>query len=89
MDYEYLRDLYAEISEIKNLLSAKIENPVPDIMDMRQAAKYMSLSYDTVARLCRLGNLKYRKVGGKNLIKRIWVDEYMEEVEYGKTNQGS
>ena len=42
------------------------------------AAKYLAVSYDTMARLGRIGAVKHKSVGSKRIYKRDWLDAYME-----------
>ena len=64
------------LEELKKLLH---KNSYPPVMDMKLAAKYLSLSYDSLAREARLERIKYKSYGNKKLFKREWLDEWMEE----------
>lgn len=53
----------------------------PLYMDTTTAAKYLAVSYDTMARLGRIGAVKHKSVGGKGgkrIYRRDWLDAYME-----------
>lgn len=58
----------------------------PLYMDTTTAAKYLAVSYDTMARLGRIGAVKHKSVGGKGgkrIYRRDWLDAYMESEKNG------
>lgn len=66
---------FTEINEKLDLLLSATSRPV---MTMRQAAVYLNISYDSVARLARIGQIKTKKIGTKRIVKKEWLDEWME-----------
>ena len=76
-------DLLTKINNKLDLLMEDLERvePASDwplYMDTTTAAKYLAVSYDTMARLGRIGAVKHKNVGSKRIYKRDWLDAYME-----------
>ena len=46
-------------------------------MDLSAASEYASLSVKTLRRAIDAGRLKYARPGGKILVKRSWVDQFI------------
>lgn len=84
-------DLLTKINHKLDLLMEDQEKDKPAsdwplYMDTTTAAKYLAVSYDTMARLGRIGAVKHKSVGGKGgkrIYRRDWLDAYMESEKNG------
>ena len=70
-----IRLLFLELEEIKSDIK-EIRDPAGWI-DIQGAVKYSSCSRSTILRGIRSRKLKHAKTGGKIMIKRTWLDQWL------------
>ena len=78
MDYEYLRDLYSLLVDIKSLLKDIANNNAREIFDRDQACEYLGIGKTMLSKYISDGEIRYRKNGSSYLFKKTWLDEWME-----------
>ncbi len=71
-----LVDLHKEIIEIKELASLNRKT-----FNAKQAANYLSVSYDTITRLARIGDIDFVKNGTSYIFRRRHLDEWLDKQE--------
>lgn len=80
MDQELLLELNKNIQEIKeNLEVANFDNRVA--FNSRQAANYLSIGYDTILRLARIGDIEYIKNGTNYIFRKEYLDSWLDKQE--------
>mgnify|MGYP001187031484 CR=1 FL=1 len=72
MDYA----MQEKLTSIEQKLDDKLCN---QWLTTREASKYAAVSIRTINRHIHLGTLKVSQRLGKNLFKRIWLDQWLEE----------
>ena len=56
-----------------------MQDTVPDIMTIEQAAKYLQLTTETVRRAAREGSLPSAKIGRRWRIRKIDLDDFLSK----------
>ena len=67
--------LMKEIQELNENL--KMQNK--GSLSARGAANYLSVGYDTVLRLTRIGELEHVRNGSSYIYKKEWLDSWLEK----------
>lgn len=78
IDFDLLEKINYKLDLLMDGLEKSEVNDWPLYMDTTMAAKYLAVSYDTMARLGRIGAVKHKSVGSKRIYRRDWLDAYME-----------
>ncbi|EGS31702.1 DNA binding domain protein, excisionase family [Peptoniphilus sp. oral taxon 375 str. F0436] len=78
IDFGLLEKINYKLDLLMDGLEKSETSDWPLYMDTTMAAKYLAVSYDTMARLGRIGAVKHKSVGSKRIYKRDWLDAYME-----------
>lgn len=71
-----LVDLHKEILEIKELASLNRQ-----AFNAKQAADYLSVGYDTITRLARIGDIDFVKNGTSYIFRRKHLDDWLDKQE--------
>lgn len=79
IDFGLLKTIDSKLDQLMEELEQEDKGKEwPLYMDTTTAAKYLAVSYDTMARLGRIGAVKHKSVGSKRIYRRDWLDAYME-----------
>lgn len=71
--------LIAGLTEEIKELNRKLDTIGRQVFDARGAAEYMTVSYDTLLRLARIGNIEHVKNGSSYIFKKEYLDRWLDK----------
>lgn len=75
MNETLLQNLVEEIKQ----LNSQLNNLNRNVFDAKGAAKYLSIGYDTVLRLTRIGEIEHVKNGSNYIYKKEFLDRWLDK----------
>ena len=60
------------------MVPGEYTEPIPDLMNMDEAAEYLRISKKTLYNRVSLKTVPFTKVGGKNMFRKPDLDQYLE-----------
>lgn len=73
-----METLLEELNEnIKQLINT-VESANQNVFNAREAASYLRISYDSLLRYTRIGNIEYVANGTSYLYKKEYLDDWLE-----------
>lgn len=75
MNETLLQNLVEEIKQ----LNFQLNNLNRNVFDAKGAAKYLSIGYDTVLRLTRIGEIEHVKNGSNYIYKKEFLDRWLDK----------
>lgn len=74
-----MNDLLEEIQELKELIFTSQKQ----VFDSEEAAKYLTISKDSLLRYARIGKIEYVKNGRNYIFKKEYLDRWLDRNKVG------
>ncbi|HLR35059.1 MAG TPA: excisionase family DNA-binding protein [Tissierellales bacterium] len=75
MQETLLNDLIKEIKELNN----NIYNFNKNVFNAKEAADYLSIGYDTILRMTRIGEIDHVRNGSNYIYKKEFLDRWLDK----------
>lgn len=82
MDSDY-KELLIELNKNIAELNERIRSINQNVFNSKEAAKYLRISYDSLLRYTRIGEIEYVPNGSSYLYKREYLDRWLDKNKKG------
>jgi len=72
-------ELLVQLNKNLEELNLKIKNINKQVFNAKEAAEYLSIGYDTVLRLTRIGQIEYVPNGTSYIYKKEYLDRWLDK----------